>query len=64
MPSYNCRGAISGHVHRDQNWIQLTIDHHQPQSSQRVFLTNEEVEFLSDNATTMTAPELYRTSVQ
>ncbi|SAM00991.1 hypothetical protein [Absidia glauca] len=67
MPTYDCRGEITGHIHRDQNWIQLTIDHHQnhqPQPTQRVFLTNEEVDFLSDNATTMTTPELYRTSVQ
>jgi hypothetical protein len=40
MPTYDCRGEITGHIHRDQNWIQLTIDHyqnHQPQPTNVCF---------------------------
>jgi hypothetical protein len=67
VPTHDCQGEISGHIHRDQNWIHLEIDHHsnhQPQPSRRVFLTQEEVDYITVNAATMTTPDLYHAAVR
>lgn len=67
MPTYDCRGEIKGQIRRDQNWIHLTIEHHmnhEAQPTNRVFLSEEEVAFLTDNAATMTTPELYHATVR
>ncbi|KAI8329625.1 hypothetical protein BC941DRAFT_194272 [Chlamydoabsidia padenii] len=66
LPTYNCKGEIKGHIRKDQNWIHLQITHHvnhAPQQTRRVFLTDEEPEFITSRAATMSNPQLYYAAI-